>query len=47
MDITIVSKLKRAGGIGLAAPVLAEPVFLMVKTKFHFSKKQAINKVLV
>ena len=34
----------RAGGIGPAAPVLAGPVFLKVKTKFHFCKKQVINK---
>ena len=34
----------RAGGIGPAAPVLAGPVFLKVKTKFHFCKRQVINK---
>ena len=34
----------RAGGIGPAAPVSARPVFIKVKTKFHFYKKQVINK---
>ena len=34
----------RAGGNGLAAPVLAGPVFLKVKMKFNFYKKQVINK---
>ena len=34
----------RAGGISPAAPVLAGPVFLKVKTKFHFCKRQVINK---
>ena len=37
----------RAGGIGLAAPVLAGPAFLKVKAKFHFCKRQVINEVLV
>ena len=37
----------RAGEIGTAAPVLAGPVFLKVKAKFHFCKRQVINKVLV
>ena len=37
----------RAGGIGPAAPVLAGPFFLKVKVKFHFCKRQVINKVLV
>ena len=37
----------RAGEIGPAAPVLAGPVFLKVKAKFHFCKRQVINKVLV
>ena len=39
--------LHRAGGISPAAPVLAGPVFLKVKTKFNFCKMQVINKVLV
>ena len=34
----------RAGGNGPAAPVLAGPVFLKVKMKFNFYKKQLINK---
>ena len=34
----------RAGGNGPAAPVLAGPVFLKVKMKFKFYKKQVINK---
>ena len=34
----------RAGGIGPAALVLAGPVFLKVKTKFHLCKRQVINK---
>ena len=34
----------RAGGIDLAAPVLAGPIFLKVKTKFHFCKRQVMNK---
>ena len=34
----------RAGGNGPAAPVLAGPVFLKVKMKFNFYKKQVINK---
>ena len=38
--------LCRAGGIGPAAPVLAGPVILKVKAKFHFCKRQVINKVL-
>ena len=33
-----------ASGGGLAAPVLARPVFLKVKINFHFYKKQLINK---
>ena len=37
----------RAGGIDPAAPVLAGPVFFKVKAKFHFCKRQVINKVLV
>ena len=37
----------RAGRIDPAVPILARPVFLKVKTKFHFSKRQVINKVLV
>ena len=36
--------LSMAGGIGPAAPVLAGPVFLKVKTKFHSCKRQVINK---
>ena len=36
--------MHRAGGIDLASPVLARPVFLKVKVKFHFSKRQVINK---
>ena len=34
----------RAGGNGPAAPVLAKPVFLKVKIKIHFHKKQVIKK---
>ena len=34
----------RASGIGAAAPVLAGPVFLKVKVKYHFYKKQIIYK---
>ena len=36
----------RAGGIGLAAPVIIWPdqVFLKIKTNFHFYKKQVANK---
>ena len=34
----------RAGGNGPAAPVLARPVFLKVKMKFNFYKKQLMNK---
>ena len=34
----------RAGGNGPAAPVLAGPVFLKVKMKFNFYKKQVISK---
>ena len=34
----------RAGGNGPAAPVLAGPVFLKVKMKFNFYKKQLMNK---
>ena len=34
----------RASGIGAAAPVLAGPVFLKVKVKYHFYKKQTIYK---
>ena len=34
----------RVSGNGLAAPVLAGPVFLKVKMKFNFYKKQVINK---
>ena len=34
----------RAGGNGLAAPVLAGPVFLQAKIKFRFYKKRVINK---
>ena len=34
----------RAGGNGPAAPVLAGPVFLKVKMKFKFYKKQLMNK---
>ena len=34
----------RAGGSCPAAPVLARPVFLKAKIKFHFYKKQVINK---
>ena len=34
----------RAGGNGPAAPVLARPVFLKLKMKFNFYKKQVINK---
>ena len=34
----------RAGGIGPAAPVLIGPVFLKIKTKFHFCKRQIISK---
>ena len=37
-------QVSRAGRIGPAAPVLAGPVFLKVKTKFHFCKRQVINK---
>ena len=37
----------RAGEIGPAAPVLAGPVFSQGKAKFHFCKRQVINKVLV
>ena len=37
----------RAGGNGLAALVLAGPVFLKVKMKVYFYNKQVINKVLV
>ena len=37
----------RAGGIGPAAQLLAGPVFLKIKAKFHFCKRQVINKVLV
>ena len=33
----------RANGSGSAAPVLARPVFLKVKIKFHFYKKQVIK----
>ena len=33
-----------AGGNGPAAPVLAGPVFLKVKMKFSFYRKQIINK---
>ena len=36
--------LCKAGGIGPAALVLAGPVFLKVKIKVQFYKKQAINK---
>ena len=36
-------KFIRAGGNGPAAPVLAGPVFLKVKVKFHFYNKQVIN----
>ena len=43
----IILSYNRAGEIGPAAPVLAGPVFLKVKTKFHFCKRQLINKVLV
>ena len=31
-------------GTSSAGPVLAGPLFLKVKTKFHFTKKQVINK---
>ena len=41
------ANIHRAGGNCPAAPVLAEPVFLKVKMKFNFYKKQVINKVLV
>ena len=34
----------RAGEIGPDTPVLAGPVFLKVKIKFHFYKRQVINK---
>ena len=34
----------RAGGNGPAAPILAGPVFLKVKMKFKFYKKQVTNK---
>ena len=34
----------RASESGPAAPVLAGPVFLKVKVKFHFYKNQVINK---
>ena len=37
-------QVDRASGIGSAAAVLAGPVFLKVKTKFHFYKMQIINK---
>ena len=30
----------KPGGNGLAAPVLAGPVFLMLKMKFHFCKSK-------
>ena len=36
--------LYRASGNGPAAPVLAGPVFLKVKMKFIFYKKQVINE---
>ena len=36
--------LHRAGRNGPAALVLAGPVFLKVKMKFNFYKKQEINK---
>ena len=34
----------RAGGNGVAAPVLAGPVFLKIKKKFNFYKKPVINQ---
>ena len=34
----------RVGGNGLTVLVLAGPVFLKVKMKFNFCKKQVINK---
>ena len=42
---TIHITLNRVGGNSLAAPVLAVPVFLKVKIKFHFFKKQVMNKI--
>ena len=41
-----ISLLCRAcrNGTGLAAPVLAGPVFLKVKIKFHFYKNRVISK---
>ena len=36
--------VSRAGGNGLAAPVLTGPVFLKVKMKFNFYKKETMNK---
>ena len=37
----------RAGGTSPGAPVLAKPVYLKMKIKVHFYKKQVINKVIV
>ena len=36
--------MDRAGGNSLAALALAGPVFLKVKIKVHFYKKEVINK---
>ena len=44
MEITFMPQYNRAGGNGPAAPVLAGPVFLKVKMKFNFYKKQLMNK---
>ena len=34
----------RAVVTGLVYPAMARPLFLKVKTKFHFKKRQVINK---
>ena len=39
--------IDRADGSGPAAPVMARPVFLKVKVKFHCYKKQIKIEVLV
>ena len=43
----VASSIIRAGGIGLAAPVLAGPVFSQDESKIPFLQKTSINKVLV
>ena len=43
-DVCTICAYCRAGRNGSAAPVLAKPVSLKVKIKFHFYNKQVINK---